>query len=205
MRRAWWNFPAQHQYLDDGLSPGNGTSSDLSSITVTVTDDDSGSGSDTTSVTVNNVLPDDVNLSLSSSTINEDDSVTLTGTFTDPGTLDVHTVTVNWGEGCRKFDVLPVGSRTFTFTHQYLDDNPTGTPTDVYEMSVVVADNDEALTLRRVVGRRQRVGDRGRAEQHRGHCAKHRRPLESGVQPGYWRHDDQHLDHDPARHCIRDR
>ena len=40
-------FTVQHQYLDDGLAPGNNTASDTSTIGVTVADDDTQSGSDT--------------------------------------------------------------------------------------------------------------------------------------------------------------
>ena len=32
-------------------------------------------------------------------TINENDSTALSGSFTDPGILDTHTVAINWGDG----------------------------------------------------------------------------------------------------------
>ena len=59
-------------------------------------------------------------------------------TFDDPGTLDSHTVEVDWGDGT--IETLPVtaGARMFTATHQYLDDNPTGTAADVYTVNVTV-------------------------------------------------------------------
>ena len=50
-------FTVQHQYLDDGLAPGNNTASDTSTIGVTVLDDDTQSGSDTEPVLVKNVAP----------------------------------------------------------------------------------------------------------------------------------------------------
>ena len=37
--------------------------------------------------------------SLSATSILENDTTTLSGTFTDPGTLDTHTVTIGWGDG----------------------------------------------------------------------------------------------------------
>src|SRR5204863_9739207 len=50
-------FSVQHQYLDDGLAPGNNTNSDPSLIGVTVMDDDADSGSGTTTLIVHNVTP----------------------------------------------------------------------------------------------------------------------------------------------------
>src|SRR5207244_2419552 len=80
-----------HQYLDD---PTGGSYA----INVTVTDNDGASGSGATSITVNNVAPANVQLSLSATTINENDPTSLSGSFSDPGTLDTHTVVINWGD-----------------------------------------------------------------------------------------------------------
>ena len=38
-------------------------------------------------------------LTLSEPVATEGDTITLNGQFTDPGTLDPHTVTINWGDG----------------------------------------------------------------------------------------------------------
>src|SRR5205823_10200854 len=112
-------------------------------ITVTVTDDDGGIGTGSTGVTVNNVAPSNVSLSTSAAAINENDSVTLTGTFDDPGTLDTHTVVITWGPGEGSSTLtLGAGVTTFTASHPYLDDNPTGTPSDFYAISVTVTDDD---------------------------------------------------------------
>ena len=76
----------QHQYLDDGLAPGNNTTSDTSTIGVTVADDDAQSGSSTAAVTVHNVTP---SVALNSvPDINENGVATLTGSYTDIGLLD---------------------------------------------------------------------------------------------------------------------
>ncbi len=133
------SFSFTHQYLDDNPT---GTNTDTYSVNVTVADDDSGSTNASASVVVDNVAP--TNLVLNSGVIDENDTFTLTGTFTDPGTLDVHTVTINWGEGAPEVHVLPVGARSFSFGHPYLDDNPTGTPSDVYPISVTITDDDGA-------------------------------------------------------------
>ncbi len=89
-------YSVQHQYLDDGLAPGNGTSSDTSTIMVSVADDDGQTGSSTTTVTVHNVTPS-VALDVVPD-INENGTATLTGSYTDIGLLDIHTLTVNWGD-----------------------------------------------------------------------------------------------------------
>lgn len=79
--------------------------------------------------------------SLSGDSIQENQVATVSGTFTDPGVGDVHTVTVDWGEGAAESFTLAAGARSFTLTHQYLDDNPTGTGSDTYAVSVTVADD----------------------------------------------------------------
>ena len=78
-------FSVQHQYLDDGVAPGNNTASDTSTIGVTVADDDTENGSDTETVQVNNIAP---TVSLNAvSDINENGTATLTGSYTDIGFL----------------------------------------------------------------------------------------------------------------------
>ena len=108
-------------------------------------DDVSLSISSNLEVTVNNVAPDIDSVSLDTTVIDEDESVTVTGSFIDPGTLDVHTVTVDWGDGTTENVTLATGARTFSLTHQYLDDGPSpgnGTSSDVYEVQISVSDDD---------------------------------------------------------------
>src|SRR5207249_5037020 len=85
--------PAIHQYSDEPASVGS------FAVTVTVADENGVRGTATTSVTVHNVAPSNVQLSLSAAAINENDSTTLSGSFADPGTLDTHTAVINWGDG----------------------------------------------------------------------------------------------------------
>ena len=95
-------FSVQHQYLDDGLALGNSTISDTSTIGVTVADDDTQSGSNSTKVTVHNVTP---SVALNSvPDVNENGVATLTGSYTDIGRLDAHTLTVNWGDPNNSLD-----------------------------------------------------------------------------------------------------
>jgi extracellular elastinolytic metalloproteinase len=149
-----WSFTASHQYLDDNPT---GTPSDLYGISVTVTDDDTGVGTAATAVTVNNVSPVVTSLTPPSA-VNENGVYTLTGTFHDDGTLDSHTVVIGWGGGApgqpaegstaltdADLTYLGGGDWQFTATHRYLDDNPTGTPSDLYAVSVTVTDDDAGV------------------------------------------------------------
>jgi PKD domain/RTX calcium-binding nonapeptide repeat (4 copies) len=92
---------------------------------------------------VQNLAPAISGLQLSGSTINENGFVSLIGQFIDAGSLSTETVTVDWGDGTTD-TVLQnaAGQRVFADTHQYLDDNPTGTPSDNYNIKVTVKDND---------------------------------------------------------------
>ena len=89
-------FSVQHEYLDDGLAPGNNTINDPSIIGVMVMDDDASSGSGSTTLTVHNAAPA-VTLSAVPD-INENGVATLTGSYTDIGLLDAHILTVNWAD-----------------------------------------------------------------------------------------------------------
>src|SRR5204862_468427 len=84
--------------------------------------------------------------------INENDTYTLAGTFHDPGTLDTHTVVIAWGPGegtatlgNADLTYLGNGDWSFTASHQYLDDNPSGTASDLYPVTVSVTDDDTGM------------------------------------------------------------
>merc|ERR1711964_896489 len=103
-----------------------------------------GTSSSSTTVTVNNVAP--VLGSLAATTINENGTTTLTGTITDPGTLDTFTLDVNWDDSASPTNVEQVtfaaGTTSFTLTHQYLDDNPTATASDARTIGLTITDDD---------------------------------------------------------------
>jgi DNA/RNA endonuclease G (NUC1) len=112
-------------------------------VSLTVSDRSGATGSDSRTINVTNVAPVITSASLSSAAIDENGSVTISGAFTDPGTADTHTVIVNWGDGSANSTVpLAPGSHVFSLAHQYLDDAPSGTASDVYSISVTVADDD---------------------------------------------------------------
>lgn len=136
--------------LKDGVLYASGASDALSftpddnatyDVTLTVTDDDTGETTVAESIVVANVAPDNLALSVDA-TVDENGSVTLDGTFTDPGTADTHTVTILWDDGTSDTIHLTGGERDFSATHQYLDDNPSGTASDVRTIDVTVEDDD---------------------------------------------------------------
>ena len=87
--------------------------------------------------------PTNVNLTLDPAVVNENDTIQLTGLFENPGLADTHTVVIDWGDETLDTALaLPAGERTFVTEHQYLDDNPTGTPADVYNVKATVTDDD---------------------------------------------------------------
>jgi len=121
-------------------------------VIATATEASNGSTASATAVltvTVINVAPIVVLDPVSA--INEDGLATLTGTITDPGTLDTFTLEINWGDplspnndemytlGCSS-----TGVQVFTLSHQYLDDNPSGIPSDSYTIVATVTDDDAA-------------------------------------------------------------
>ena len=110
------SFSAAHRYLDDNPT---GTPSDVASIVTTIVDDDTGSVSGLTLLTVNNVAPIVTNLVAAPNSINENSSLTISVTFTDPGTQDTFTANINWGDGTTGSLALGAGSSTFTANHQY--------------------------------------------------------------------------------------
>ncbi len=128
---------ADHTYLDDNPT---GTPSDDYTITVTINETDGGTDSDTAVVTVNNVAP---TLSgLSATDVSEGSATTLSGIITDPGTQDTFTLLVDWGDGSSETFNYGAGTAVFTETHTYADDDPTGTPADVYTVALTLTDDD---------------------------------------------------------------
>jgi hypothetical protein len=153
-------FAAGHRYRDDNPSV---TPADNYTVTFTLTDNDGLTAVRTTSVVVNNVRPLLQNVAVTPE-IDENGVVTLSGNILDPGTLDTFTLVVNWGEGSPQTYTYPAGTTTFSETHQYLDDNPTATPQDVYNISLNLSDDDSGAHH---AGQERRAGRRG---VHLGRC-----------------------------------
>jgi len=49
-------------------------------------------------------------------------------------------VKIGWGDGSVETFICPPETRTFSKTHPYLDDLPSGTPTDTYTLTVTITD-----------------------------------------------------------------
>jgi len=126
---AWSSSPTTSHTWDD----------DYSGTTVLEVFDGHLRDVDAATVTVNNVAPV---ITVVGDTINENGTATVSGTITDPSSLDTFTVVIDWGEGSPQTYTYPAGTTTYSETHQYLDDNPTGTPSDIYTVTVTVTDDD---------------------------------------------------------------
>ena len=93
-------------------------------------------------MTAVNDAPRNLTAATAPGTINENETATVSGSFTDPDTGDTHTVTIVWSDGSANTVIaLPAGVFAYSASHQYLDDNPTATASDVYVISVTVTDN----------------------------------------------------------------
>lgn len=78
----------QHAWADDGAFD----------VSLEVTDAFSGTGKDILAVTVNNVAPVAGNIAIDKTETWPGTVVNLSATFSDPGWLDTHTVSVDWGD-----------------------------------------------------------------------------------------------------------
>ena len=124
---AGGNVPGSHAYADNGIY----------TVTVTVTDDDGGNDSDTLVVTVANAAPV-VDAGPDQPGVVEGATVNLApATFTDSGTGDTHTYTINWGDGTVEGPTAAAGGNV-PGTHSYADNG-------VYIVTVTVTDDDLGL------------------------------------------------------------
>ena len=106
-----------------------------------MTDDDLAQTCGNLSVTIANVVP---TVTASNHTIDENGLATVSGTISDPGLLDAFSLIINWADGPIDTIALPAGTQTFSETHQYLDDNPSGDPSDNYSVALSANDGVDA-------------------------------------------------------------
>jgi hypothetical protein len=104
-------FSATHVYADMGTYPLVLTLKDSATPAHTVTR--------TSSVSPTNVSPSVGALTLSPSPVVDHQELTVSGTFTDPGTSETFTLQVVWGDGTPSTD-MPLGTeQSFSATHVY--------------------------------------------------------------------------------------
>jgi hypothetical protein len=128
-----------YAYPDDNPT---GTPSDNYPVTVKVTDDDGGMGTNATSHQVDNVAPTVGAVTVDIEPSNEGQAVQASAPFTDPGTADTHTCTVDYGDGSGPQNGTVAAGTCTGPSHVYVDDDPTGTPSDSYTITVEVTDDD---------------------------------------------------------------
>jgi len=102
-------------------------------------------------VIIANVAPTITSLTITPGSITEGNWATINGTYSDPGVLDTFVLIVDWGDGTVEqiYAVIPGGinpegqiTGSFTASHYYADDNPSGTHEDVNMVHVTVRDDD---------------------------------------------------------------
>ncbi len=136
-------FETDRMFPDD--HPATGTASDVFTVQVTITDDATAASGSATSpnVTVSNVDPAITVVSASSVSIDEGDTVTVDGTFTDPA-LGEPTETFSgsslWSDGAST--PVSTGAGTYTTSRTFLDDDPTATASDDFTVDITIDDDD---------------------------------------------------------------
>jgi len=117
-------------------------------VTITVTDNDGGSAVSGDIIISVNTPVSITSLGVSPAAINENGVAQLSGILSDPES-SVHTVTINWGDGTANTTLnLDPAAVEFYSSHTYKDDNPTGTASDVYTISISATDNIGAPATR---------------------------------------------------------
>lgn len=98
-----WSAPAplKGTFDDATLATPTFTGVDDSSgpVTLTVTDTQGSSGTASTQMAVVNVAPSITGITVPGALVNVGDPVTVSATFTDPGSQDTHTWSIDWGDG----------------------------------------------------------------------------------------------------------
>jgi len=145
-----------HTYLNNPVP--HPSASGTYSINVTITDSGNAAGTGNTSITVSNVTPGTIVITPSpSATINEGDTLSLSGTFVDgspTASSDDHALHIQWGDGATD-DIGTFSSGTGLgagvlsygpITHTYTDlKSPFGAASAAETITVQVKDEDTAI------------------------------------------------------------
>lgn len=136
-------FITTRTFADD--DPISGTASDGFTVEIKIADDATGSDTATSAtVTVANVAPSIDSIAVDSATIDEGDSVTVSGTFSDPAlgaATETFSGTAVWSDG--ETTPLTISGGTFETSRAFPDDHPaTGTAADTFTVTVTIEDDD---------------------------------------------------------------
>jgi hypothetical protein len=141
-------FSVEHRYLDDGYSPGDSISSNYNTIAVNVTDDDFGANTALTSFYVNDIAP---LVTLNSvPDISENEFAAVSGSYTDIGLLDGHSVSIAW-------DDPNAISNTSSFSVPAIQDSSGGSTLNVDDTFISSSDG-AVLTITSIDGATGQVG-----------------------------------------------
>ncbi len=121
------NFTLSHTYKDNGIY----------TVTVSITDNQGATGTGKGTVTVNNVPPTVSAITAPNSPIILGNSVAVSATFTDPGVLDTHTASWDWGDASKSAGTVieSNGSGSVSGSHTYAQ-------TGVFTVTLTVTDKD---------------------------------------------------------------
>jgi PKD repeat protein len=134
------SFSLTHTYTDDNPT---GTPSDTNNISLSLTDDDGGIGNGSASVVVNNLAPSLTIISPADGTLYAiNTSVSLSGEFSDGGTLDTFSCSVEWGDGVTVSGTLAAGK--CSANHAY-------SAAGVYNVKMTVSDDDTGSDVKTVM------------------------------------------------------
>ncbi len=139
-----WDLDNNGSFETPGASPSfsaAGRDGPTSQTVVLRVSDGIASDTDTATVGITNVAPTIGSIGLSSASINEGNSVTVTGSFSDPAlALESHTGGALWSDGAST--PLTVGAGTFSTSRSFPDDDPTGTASDTFTVDITINDGD---------------------------------------------------------------
>jgi PKD repeat protein len=100
------------------------------SLVLSVTDEQGDTSTETFVLTVNDTLPTFGAITVNSPIL-EGGTAKVTGSIVDEGTMDSHTVFVNWDDGSTETYDYVGGATTFEITHVYLNNKPDNAPYNV--------------------------------------------------------------------------
>jgi hypothetical protein len=148
-----WDLDNDGIYDDaTGVAPAYTWNDDYADyISLRVTDDNGATSTATTTVTVNNTPPTvaagaDINNAITGTAIN------FNGSFTDPGTLDTHTIAWNFGDGSSTVNGTLTPSHTYSSSGNYIatltvTDDDGGVGTDTLTINTMLATTTYTFTI----------------------------------------------------------